>query len=222
MSNRAVRKLHGAKDDLSTLASNLDLLDKEEEAENVGAISKKKPVVNMFDLVYIICCCLCSIACYHCFLVYLQLNEGAGSDSGSPPPSPLQEEQEEDSPTTQVGTKPKNKSNKKKKKKKQPAEDKEELPDIDDMNDGDFPMWGTSSNGHAPSTCISRSFNNKDVLNLEQKNLNPDNELKKIFGSKVVTAGQKKKARGRAYVKSTWLISAKDNWSQMRKTGRYY
>ena len=55
MSNRALRKIHGGKDDLSTLASSLQL--EEEECDdapvirNVNSNRKKKPVINMFDLV---------------------------------------------------------------------------------------------------------------------------------------------------------------------------
>lgn len=58
MSNRAIRKIHGAKDDLSTLASSLQL--EEDEADDAPANrnenrnQKKKPAINMFDLVCII------------------------------------------------------------------------------------------------------------------------------------------------------------------------
>lgn len=48
MSNRAVRKLHGGKDDLSTLAMNLQL---DDEPEEVDSGKKKKAAVNLFDLV---------------------------------------------------------------------------------------------------------------------------------------------------------------------------
>jgi hypothetical protein len=54
MSNRQLRKIHGEKDELSTLASNLQL--EEEDLDdtpvtNVNGNRKKKPAVNMFDLV---------------------------------------------------------------------------------------------------------------------------------------------------------------------------
>ena len=53
MSNRAVRKLHGAKDDLSVLAINLQLEeDPEENDSNVAPRNnKKKTEINLFDLV---------------------------------------------------------------------------------------------------------------------------------------------------------------------------
>lgn len=111
---------------------------------------------------------------------------------------------------TQTGTKPKKKL---KKKKKQIQEQTEELSDLDD----EFLLSASGSNSHMQSS--QKQTPMKNVMALEQKSLNPDNELKKIFGSKIVTSTQKKKARGRAYVKSTWLINAKDNWSQIKKTG---
>ena len=119
----------------------------------------------------------------------------------------------------QTGTKPKKKGKKKKAKQQQLDADDEE-----DMEDDDFLLAQAQSlNGHpgfSPAKQAKPISLTKNVLSLEQKSLNADNELKKIFGSRVVQAGQKnKKARGRAYVKSTWLINAKDNWSQIKKTG---
>lgn len=110
----------------------------------------------------------------------------------------------------QTGTKPKKKS---KKKKKQTIQNNENGEDPDN----EFLVNEIPSNGHGLPVC--KPFPVKNVLTLEQKNLNSDNELKKIFGTRVVVSAQKKKARGRAYVKSTWLINAKDNWSQIKKTG---
>ena len=121
----------------------------------------------------------------------------------------------------QTGTKPKKKGKKKKAKQQQQQLDADE----EDMEDDDFLLAQAQSlNGHSglsPAKQTKPISPTKNVLYLEQKSLNADNELKKIFGSRVVqAAGQKnKKARGRAYVKSTWLINAKDNWSQIRKTG---
>ena len=52
MSNRALKKLHGGKDDITTLATNLQLSDEEADIPlPVSRGSKKKPVINMFDLV---------------------------------------------------------------------------------------------------------------------------------------------------------------------------
>lgn len=53
MSNRALRKIHGGKDDLSTLASSLQLEEEDNTPviRNVNGNRKKKPAINMFDLV---------------------------------------------------------------------------------------------------------------------------------------------------------------------------
>lgn len=52
MSNRVLKKLHGGKDDITALASNLQLSDEEADVPlPVSRGSKKKPAVNMFDLV---------------------------------------------------------------------------------------------------------------------------------------------------------------------------
>ena len=135
--------------------------------------------------------------------------EDLAKESVEEPPTP-DESEEDTSHIIQIGTKPKKKT--KKKKKQQAVQDD----DTDDL-DNEFLVNIASSNGHG--TSVSKQASAKNILSLEQKNLNSDNELKKIFGSRVVVSAQKKKARGRAYVKSTWLINAKDNWSQIRKTG---
>nr|CAG4651240.1 EOG090X0BCY [Simocephalus serrulatus]SVE94435.1 EOG090X0BCY [Simocephalus serrulatus] len=142
----------------------------------------------------------------------LPLHDGDDSDKGSveAPSSPELSEEEIELPVVQTGTKPKKRSKKKNKQTQQSANNIEDL-------DDEFLVTNTPVNGHGPT--ITKQVPSKNVLTLEQKNLNPDNELKKIFGSRVVASAQKKKARGRAYVKSTWLMNAKDNWSQIKKTG---
>nr|SVE75321.1 EOG090X0BCY [Daphnia dolichocephala] len=181
------------KDELSTLAGSLQLEEEElEEApvtRNVNGNRKKKPAVNLFNL----------------------LHDGEDSDRESVEEAPSFDESEENLPQiVQTGTKPKKKSKKKKKQSIQLDEDAEDL-------DDEFLVSTTPINGDKPTVCKPSPA--KNVLALEQKNLNADNELKKIFGSRVVVSVQKKKARGRSYVKSTWLVNAKDNWSQIRKTG---
>lgn len=141
------------------------------------------------------------------------MHDGDDSDKGSveAPSSPELSEEEIELPVVQTGTKPKKRS---KKKNKQTQQSDNNIEDLDD----EFLVTNTPVNGHGPT--ITKQVPSKNVLTLEQKNLNPDNELKKIFGSRVVASAQKKKARGRAYVKSTWLMNAKDNWSQIKKTGK--
>ncbi|KAK5642561.1 hypothetical protein RI129_008728 [Pyrocoelia pectoralis] len=60
----------------------------------------------------------------------------------------------------------------------------------------------------------------KGVLNIHHKYLNPNNELKRIFGSKIIQSEHKRKLRGsRGHVRTTWLVASKDNWPQAAKLG---
>lgn len=58
------------------------------------------------------------------------------------------------------------------------------------------------------------------VLNIQQRYLNPNNELKRIFGSKVVntTSEFRKKSRGRS-IKPSVIITPKDTWMPITKQG---
>ncbi|KAG8224133.1 hypothetical protein J437_LFUL001827 [Ladona fulva] len=58
------------------------------------------------------------------------------------------------------------------------------------------------------------------ILSIEHRNLNPNIEMKRIFGSKVVQSEQnKKRGRGRGTLKSTWLVTPRENWPQIGKPG---
>ncbi|KAI0221712.1 Transcription factor 25 [Lamellibrachia satsuma] len=59
----------------------------------------------------------------------------------------------------------------------------------------------------------------KALLAVEHRNLNPDNEMRRIFGSRVVQAEQSRRGRNRVYRKSSWLTRPKDNWPKFGKTG---
>ncbi|XP_011860467.1 PREDICTED: transcription factor 25 [Vollenhovia emeryi] len=61
----------------------------------------------------------------------------------------------------------------------------------------------------------------ESVLTVQRKHLNPYNELKKIFGTKTIEAGQSKKNKGRpGNLKKTWLIGPQDNtWVPTTKFG---
>lgn len=61
----------------------------------------------------------------------------------------------------------------------------------------------------------------KNVLFVQQRYLNPTNELKKIFGSRVLQAEQNKRKshRGSRLLKSTCLVTAKDTWPPVGKLG---
>ena len=143
--------------------------------------------------------------------ILLQLNEGGDSVSEAAPS--VDDESGDETRNTVVTPEVKPKKKLKKKRKKQ-----QQLVEADDVDFDD--EFFTDSPAHEQTPIKKQqTVLSKCVLSLEQKNLNPDNELKKIFGSKVVQAGQKKKCRGRAHVKTSWLMNPKDNWTQIRKTG---
>ncbi|KAK9500401.1 hypothetical protein O3M35_001675 [Rhynocoris fuscipes] len=60
----------------------------------------------------------------------------------------------------------------------------------------------------------------KSVLSIDHRTLNPNNELRRIFGSKIIQNEQvKKRGRNRGHLRSTWLVSPKENWPQIGKPG---
>ncbi|XP_018368623.1 PREDICTED: transcription factor 25 [Trachymyrmex cornetzi] len=61
----------------------------------------------------------------------------------------------------------------------------------------------------------------EDILTVQRKHLNPHNELKRIFGSKTIEAGQSKKNKGRpGNLKKTCLIYPEDiYWVSLKKSG---
>uniref|UniRef100_A0A182Y114 Uncharacterized protein n=1 Tax=Anopheles stephensi TaxID=30069 RepID=A0A182Y114_ANOST len=64
----------------------------------------------------------------------------------------------------------------------------------------------------------------KSLLNVQHKNLNPQYEMKRMFGSKVVGDQQNKRrnARGASRLqKSTYLVNPKDSWPPVGKSGIY-
>lgn len=68
-----------------------------------------------------------------------------------------------------------------------------------------------------PKVVVCRS---KDILSIEQRNLNPNNELKRIFGSKIVQQTEmKKRGRVRGHMKTTWFVTPKNNWPSIGKPG---
>ena len=63
----------------------------------------------------------------------------------------------------------------------------------------------------------------RGLLSIEPKNLNPENEMKRLFGSKVVMADHQRHKRGnhrhRHMRTSHWLVVPKPSWPQPGKTG---
>ena len=72
-----------------------------------------------------------------------------------------------------------------------------------------------------------KSHPDRSLLAVEPKHLNPENEMKRIFGSKVVMGEQQSREhrrqnrgqRHRAHRASHWLVVPKPSWPQPGKTG---
>lgn len=64
----------------------------------------------------------------------------------------------------------------------------------------------------------------KSLLTVQHKNLNPQYEMRRMFGSKVVADQQNKRRNNRGaprILKSTYLVNPKDNWPPVGKSGIY-
>ncbi|XP_055626458.1 transcription factor 25 [Toxorhynchites rutilus septentrionalis] len=64
----------------------------------------------------------------------------------------------------------------------------------------------------------------KSLLSIQHKNLNPQYEMRRMFGSKVVADQQNKRRNNRGaprMMKSTYLVNPKDNWPPVGKSGIY-
>ncbi|CAH1169502.1 unnamed protein product [Phaedon cochleariae] len=61
----------------------------------------------------------------------------------------------------------------------------------------------------------------KNSLSVQHKHLNPNNELKRIFGSKIIQSEHKRKNRGggRGHVKTTTMVNCKENYPNPSKSG---
>ncbi|XP_041375879.1 transcription factor 25-like [Gigantopelta aegis] len=77
---------------------------------------------------------------------------------------------------------------------------------------------GPSQNYHVTNTEVS--FDMRGLLRVEYRNLNPDNELKRIFGSRVVRSeNMRPRNRNRPYQRPTKLVQCRDNWPPIGKNG---
>ncbi|KAG1649817.1 Transcription factor 25 [Nymphon striatum] len=66
----------------------------------------------------------------------------------------------------------------------------------------------------------SHSQQSKNLLTVAHKHLNPNNEMRKMFGSKVVHAEQsKRRGRHKSHSKATWLVAHRPNWPPLDKLG---
>lgn len=205
MSFRVLKKLglQGEKE-LSVLAD--DASDTEADLSNSGGAKKKQLNINRYDL----------------------LNQQSHSES--------EVKEDDDHETTgslnaYEGATNDNRDaarRKKKKKKKKPGKVPNNARSSEDNIEDEVErsvrevneMLGKSTGSFIVQDDNVPTIHRKSVLSIENRYLNPNNELKRIFGHKIAQTEQsKRRMRNRGHIKSTWLISPKDNWPSIGKPG---
>ncbi|CDQ87524.1 unnamed protein product [Oncorhynchus mykiss] len=63
---------------------------------------------------------------------------------------------------------------------------------------------------------------NRPVLYVEHRNLNPETELKRYFGARAVLGDQRPRQRQRQFHRSTWMTIPKDTWPRFSRPGQTY
>ncbi|KAM4612462.1 ribosome quality control complex subunit TCF25 isoform 2-T2 [Discoglossus pictus] len=122
---------------------------------------------------------------------------------------------------SQTTTSNKAKKKKKKKKAKRAPDGQDVEPENqDELGDIDSILENIENGSHI--ALESQSIGNTDsrpLLYVEHRNLNPETELKKFFGSRAVLGDQRPRQRQRPHHRSTWLTSIKNAWPRYSKTG---
>jgi tetratricopeptide (TPR) repeat protein len=63
------------------------------------------------------------------------------------------------------------------------------------------------------------AIDTKNLLTVEHRFLNADNEMRRIFGSRVVQSEYRRHGHSRTYQKATWLATPRDSWPRLSKIG---
>lgn len=208
MSTRALRKLQGRGD--LDLPNSCPEEDENQETEDIQIMPSKGP--NRFDL----------------------LIQGSPSESEvkedddlSDPGEGRDEDQRDGtSPQPPLGSGAKRKRKKKKKRGRMRVPASSEDPTDNDKDDIDNiieEVNAISGETHI-QVSVEKTTNNKATRNLllvEHKHLNPQNEMKRIFGSKVVQAYENNKRRGRTgkSIRSSWIVQGHPHWAHHPRPG---
>lgn len=146
-------------------------------------------------------------------------------------------EREDDNETTEMenlsaSAKDNKKKRKNKKKRRTGPRQKVSSEDVDGDNDDEITrtvklvdrMFGTNSSHNEMQFADPAPHfpAQKTLLSIQHKNLNPQTELKRMFG-KVVNQEQQKKRRGGNFrsMKASLMTNPKDTWPPVNRTGLY-
>lgn len=214
MSLRALRKLQGAREELD-LPNNCSEEEEEEDDEENGQEKEETLILptkgqNRFDL----------------------LIQGSPSESEVKEDDDLTEtgeyvgQRDGASPQPPVvgGAKRKRKKKKKKSKPKVAASSEDHMDNEADEIDTIIKEVKTISGETLDKAVVDKTPNDKirrNLLTVEHKHLNPQNEMKRIFGSRIVQANESNRRRGRTgrSTRSTWIVQGQVNWAQHPKAG---
>ncbi|XP_057655080.1 transcription factor 25 [Diorhabda carinulata] len=201
MSSRVLRKLQGDKEkELQEEVS-----DTETDTPVSGGARRKQLNINRYDL----------------------LNQQSHSES-----EVKEDDNETEAAKSCEGEHHEIKKKKKKKKKKsgkhtnaqRSSEDNADVDEVEKSLREVNRILGEDYTSHtAPISQLKHDRTNvrKNILSIQHKHLNPNNELKRIFGPKIVQSDHKRKNRGggRGHVKQTTMINCKENFPNVGKSG---
>jgi len=134
--------------------------------------------------------------------------------------------EDDDQESSRTDLQPANSRKKKKRKKKTgkklAAKSSEDNVDLEDVEES--VRWVENALGPAPVQAqpevVHKPNPLREVLSIENKHLNPENEMKRIFGSRVVqTENRQRKQRGRAILRGSLLVTPKPSWPPASRTG---
>lgn len=224
MSLRVLRKLKGDDDIPTTLERRDDKLSSGSDSAFTSAAetsqsTSKKTTINRFNMVHL----HIHIADYLNIVVsFSQFADDANSDTEAKDDDDDEEDQSLalDVSVHQEHGKASEASRKKRKKKKKPKQTGTQdassaLDEVESSVREVNRLLGPSDVSDQQKEKIAGTIA-KGFLKIENRNLNPENEMKRIFGSRVVQAeqasGSRRRARGKAPLSRSWLMANPRNW----------
>ncbi|KAG5889570.1 hypothetical protein JTB14_018555 [Gonioctena quinquepunctata] len=201
MSSRVLRKLQGDKE--KEFAD--EVSDTETDTPVTGGARKKQLNINRYDL----------------------LNQQSHSESE------VKEDDNETEAAKSCEGEPHEIKRKKKKKKKKSGKhvntqrSSEDNADVDEVERSVREVNRLLGENYIPkanphqNVKTEKTTYRKNTLSVQHKHLNPNNELKRIFGPKIIQTEHKRKNRsgGRGHVKPTTMVNCKENYPNAGKSG---
>jgi len=134
--------------------------------------------------------------------------------------------EDDDQESSRTDLEPVNNRKKKRKKKKSGKKiaarsSEDNLEELDEVEAS--LRWVESTLGPAPAQELTplevKPHPLRDILIVENKHLNPENEMKRIFGSRVVSESRQRNQRGRTIKRGSVLVTPKPSWPNASRTG---